>query len=70
MPDVRSPMAGVVLEVLVRVGDAVPAGAELLILESMKMEIPVEAPAPGNVASVTCEAGQAVQEGDLLLQLA
>ena len=69
MAEVRAPMAGTVLEVLVAAGDAVSGGDELLILESMKMEIPVEAPAPGSVTSLVVTPGQPVQEGDLLLTI-
>jgi biotin carboxyl carrier protein len=42
--EVPAPMSGPVIEVLVEVGDAVSMGQELLILESMKMEIPFESP--------------------------
>ena len=69
MPDVRAPMAGTVLEVLVAPGDAISLGDELLILESMKMEIPVEAEDAGTVAAIAVEAGQPVQEDDVLLTL-
>lgn len=69
MADVNAPMAGTILELLVSQGDSVSEGDELLILESMKMEIPVEAEAGGTVASIACEAGQPVQEGDVLLTL-
>ena len=69
MPDVRAPMAGTIFELLVAVGDTVSEGDELLILESMKMEIPVEAESAGTVATIACEAGQPVQEDDVLLTL-
>ena len=69
MPDVRAPMAGTVLEVLVAPGDAIALGDELLILESMKMEIPVEAEDAGTVATIAVEPGQPVQEDDVLLTL-
>ena len=69
MAEVRAPMAGTVFEILVGPGDVVSEGDELLILESMKMEIPVEAEAAGTVASIDCEAGQPVQEDDILLTL-
>ncbi len=69
MAEVRSPMAGTILELLVAQGDSVSEGDELLILESMKMEIPVEAEEGGTVASISCEQGQPVQEDDLLLTL-
>jgi len=62
-------ITGTVWKVLVQVGDAVAAEQELLILESMKMEMPVEAPQAGRVASVAVSPGQAVEEGDLLLEL-
>ena len=62
-------ITGTVWKVLVQVGDAVGAEQELLILESMKMEMPVEAPAAGRVVSVAVNPGQAVEEGDLLLEL-
>ena len=69
MTEVNSPMAGTVLEVLVSVGDTVSAGDELIILESMKMEIPVEAPAGGKIASIAVEVGTPVDEGALLLSI-
>ena len=62
-------ITGTVWKVLVQVGDAVAAEQELLILESMKMEMPVEAPRAGRVASVAVKPGEAVEEGDLLLEL-
>jgi acetyl-CoA carboxylase biotin carboxyl carrier protein len=62
-------ITGTVWKVLVQVGDAVAAEQELLILESMKMEMPVEAPQAGRVASIAVTPGQAVEEGDLLLEL-
>jgi len=62
-------ITGTVWKVLVQVGDAVAAEQELLILESMKMEMPVEAPSAGRVTSLAVSPGQAVEEGDLLLEL-
>ena len=62
-------ITGTVWKVLVQVGDAVGAEQELLILESMKMEMPVEAPVAGRVVSIAVSPGQAVDEGDLLLEL-
>ena len=69
MEEVKAPMAGTILELLVAAGDSVEAEDELLILESMKMEIPIEAPAAGTVGSIAVEVGQSVQEGDRLLTL-
>jgi acetyl-CoA carboxylase biotin carboxyl carrier protein len=62
-------MAGSVFQILVAVGDSVSEADELVILESMKMEIPIEAPAAGTVGSIAVEVGQSVQEGDRLLTL-
>lgn len=62
-------ITGTVWKVLVQVGDDVAADQELLILESMKMEMPVEAPRAGRVASIAVTPAQAVEEGDLLLEL-
>ena len=62
-------ITGTVWKVLVQVGDAVATDQELLILESMKMEMPVEAATAGKVASIAVTPGQAVEEGDLLLEL-
>ncbi len=69
MEEIKAPMAGTVLEILVAVGDSVAQEDELLILESMKMEIPVEAPAAGTVASIAASEGDPVQEDDLLMTL-
>lgn len=54
----------------VQPGAAVADGDTLMILESMKMEIPVMAPAAGTVLSLTVQEGQAVAEGDTLAVLA
>ena len=58
-----------VWQVAVEVGQQVVTGQELVVLESMKMEIPVDAPADGTVASVHVEPGQSVQEGQLLVEI-
>ena len=54
----------------VKAGDAVAEGQVCAILESMKMEMPVEAPAAGTVEKVLVTEGQAVNEGDALVTLA
>ena len=53
----------------VAVGDQVDEGDTVVILESMKMEMPVEAEDPGTVKEISCEEGQSVQEGDVLVVL-
>ncbi|MGB1254114.1 MAG: biotin/lipoyl-containing protein [Candidatus Promineifilaceae bacterium] len=59
----------VVAEVLVKVGDTVSAGDKLILLESMKMIIPIHAPADGTISTISCEVGQSVQPGVPLLHV-
>jgi acetyl-CoA carboxylase biotin carboxyl carrier protein len=66
---VKSEILATVWEIKVSEGDEVEAGSLLLILESMKMEIPVTAPAGARVVSVLVEQGQTVVEGDRLVEL-
>ena len=67
--DVEAHITGTVWKVEVSVGDEVDEGDTVVILESMKMEMPVEAEDPGTVAEVRCAEGQSVQEGDVLVVL-
>jgi acetyl-CoA carboxylase biotin carboxyl carrier protein len=67
--NVNADLNGVVFEIMVAAGDTVAEGDELMILESMKMEIPVVAPADGTVASVAVEPGLSVVKGQLLVTL-
>jgi acetyl-CoA/propionyl-CoA carboxylase, biotin carboxylase, biotin carboxyl carrier protein len=67
---IKSPMPGAVLDVRVSVDDPVTAGQVLLVLEAMKMENTVTAPAAGRVAAVLVEPGQQVQRGEPLVELA
>lgn len=69
MTQIRAPMVGKVIEVLVQVGSPVGQDDELMILESMKMEIPVLAPVAGTVQELAVSAGDTVQEQDLLATL-
>ena len=69
MPDVEAHITGTVWKIECKVGDEVEEGDTLVILESMKMEMPVEAEDPGTVAKITCEEGQSVSEGDTLVVL-
>ncbi|HEY0208096.1 urea carboxylase [Acerihabitans sp.] len=64
---VDSQVAGNIWQWLVRPGDRVSAGQTLGILESMKMEIPIPAPVPGTIRSLSRQAGHQVQAGQLLL---
>lgn len=58
-----------VFQVLARPGDKVGAGDAIIVLESMKMEIPVEAPRAGTVTEVKAKEGETVQEGDTVALL-
>ena len=69
MIDVPAHITGTVWKIEKKVGDEVKAGDVLVILESMKMEMPVEAPESGKVAEVRCQEGQAVSEGEVLMVL-
>ncbi|MBB6091393.1 urea carboxylase [Povalibacter uvarum] len=62
-----SPVTGSVWKVAVKPGQAVEEGEELLIVEAMKMEIPIVAESAGIVAELRCEAGKAVNAGDVLV---
>ena len=70
MPEVEAHITGTVWKIEVAVGDEVDEGDTVVILESMKMEMPVEAEDAGTVAEILCEEGQAVNEGDALVVLA
>jgi biotin carboxyl carrier protein len=59
----------VVSQILVNVGDHVQVGDKLILLESMKMVIPIQAPYPGIVTAINCEPGQSIQAGVPLLEL-
>jgi acetyl-CoA carboxylase biotin carboxyl carrier protein len=69
MPDVEAHITGTVWKVEVAVGDEVTEGDTVVVLESMKMEMPVESENAGTVAEIRCEEGQAVSEGDVLVVL-
>lgn len=66
MMEVRAEMVGNVWQVVVAAGEAVGEGDTLVIIESMKMEIPVVTEAAGQVTRVAVNEGDVVQEGDLL----
>jgi acetyl-CoA carboxylase biotin carboxyl carrier protein len=66
MADVVAEMVANVWRVVVAAGDAVEEGEALVILESMKMEIPVESPLAGTVSEVRVTEGAVVQEGDVI----
>jgi biotin carboxyl carrier protein len=68
--DLAAPMPAVVRAVLISAGDTVAKGDVLVMLEAMKMELPVRAPRSGTVAGVRCVPGELVQPGVPLVDLA
>ncbi len=70
MRDIKAHITGNVWKVLVKPGDAVAEGDTLVILESMKMEIPIEAEDDGKVAELCVKEGDAITEGAVVLRLA
>ena len=69
MADVEAHITGTVWKIEVAVGDSIDEGDTVVILESMKMEMPVEAEDAGTVKEISVEEGQAVSEGDTLVVL-
>jgi len=67
MNELKSTMAGTVFTVDVSAGDEVSAGQTVVVLESMKMEIPVEAEKGGKVKEVRVNVGDFINEGDTIL---
>jgi acetyl-CoA carboxylase biotin carboxyl carrier protein len=67
--DVEAHITGTVWKIECQVGDTIQEGDTVVVLESMKMEMPVEAEDPGTVREIRCEEGQAVSEGDTLVVL-
>ena len=69
MSEIIAPMGGKILEVKVNVGDTVNDGDEVIILEAMKMELPVVAEASGTVKEVKCNKGDAVEAEAVMIVL-
>jgi acetyl-CoA carboxylase biotin carboxyl carrier protein len=69
LPDVEAHITGTVWKIEVEVGDSIDEGDTVVILESMKMEMPVEAEDPGVVKEIRCQEGQSVSEGETLVVL-
>ncbi len=67
MPRIAAHITGTVSKIEKRAGDVVQPGDVLVVLESMKMEMPLEAEIGGTVREVLCREGQPVSEGDVLL---
>ena len=70
MPEqIKAHITGVVFQIPAKTGDRVGAGDPVIVLESMKMEVPVEAPRAGVVKEINVQEGQTVQEGDTVAVL-
>ena len=69
MPDVEAHITGTVWKIECVVGQEIEEGDTLVILESMKMEMPVEATEGGTVKEIRCKESQPVNEGDVLVVL-
>lgn len=67
---VNAHITGTVWKIEVKVGDAVSEGQTVVILESMKMEMPVESSVAGRVSAVLVKEGAAVEEGAALVEVA
>jgi acetyl-CoA carboxylase biotin carboxyl carrier protein len=69
LPNVEAHITGIVWKIDCEVGQKVAEGDTVAVLESMKMEMPVETEFDGTVSEITCEEGQSVKEGDVLVVL-
>lgn len=69
MSEIEAHITGTVWKIEVKAGDEVSEGDTVVILESMKMEMPVEAEDDGVVKEIVCSEGQSVTEGDTLIVL-
>jgi len=65
--EVKAPMPGKILEVLVKVGDQVKEDDELVMLEAMKMENPIYAPAGGTVKEIKVKANDSVETDQIMM---
>ncbi len=65
--EVKAHITGTVWKIEKRAGDAVKEGDVLVILESMKMEMPIEAPSSGTISKVLVSENQPVNEGDAVV---
>jgi acetyl-CoA carboxylase biotin carboxyl carrier protein len=69
LEEIKAHITGVVFQITTKPGDRVQAGDPVIVLESMKMEIPVEAPRAGAVKQILVQEGQTVQEGETVALL-
>ena len=64
-----APMPATIVKIVVRPGDTVQSGDTLIVLEAMKMELPLRAPGPGRILAVRCREGELVQGEAVLVEL-
>lgn len=69
MKQIASMMAGVVIEILVKPGQVVSEGMDVALLESMKMQLPVQSEEAGTVKEIKIASGDFVNEGDVIITL-
>ena len=69
MSEVNAPMGGKIIDIKVKVGDTVNEDDEVVIIEAMKMELPVVATSSGTVKEVRCNKGEAVEADAILIVL-
>ncbi|WP_251549052.1 acetyl-CoA carboxylase biotin carboxyl carrier protein subunit [Neobacillus muris] len=69
MKEITATMAGTVLNIFAAVGEQITPGQEVVMLESMKMEIPIESETEGTVKELRVNIGDFVNEGDILIVL-
>lgn len=69
MQEVKAAMAGTIFSIEVKVGDTVTKGQTVIILESMKMEIPLEAETGGTITTINGNEGDFVNEDDVLVTI-
>ena len=67
MSEIKAPMGGKVLDVKVKVGDVINENDEMIILEAMKMELPIVATSSGTVKEIKCNNGGAVEADAVLV---
>jgi len=67
--EIKTNMAGNVWKITVELGDEITTGTQVVILESMKMEIPVETDITGEVSEILVNEGDFVNEGDTVIKL-
>jgi len=69
MTAIVSTMPGKVTDIKVKVGEEVTEGQELLVIEAMKMQMPVKSPQNSKVSDIKVEIGQGIKKGDVIIEL-